>query len=128
MMDHGRQRKTILLLEDDPEFADVASAALTAAGFGVLAVPHAEDALRILDSPQPLDLLLTDIRLPPGMPHGFALARLARNRRLHLKILYVTAYRDLAALEADQALGKILYKPIHPDILVAEVAQALARD
>jgi len=78
-------------------------------------------ALQILESPQPLDLLITDVVMPDRV-NGFALARMARMRRLDLKILYVSAYE----LPTEEAIGKILRKPIAPDALVVEAGLALA--
>ena len=43
-------------------------------------------------------------------------------RRLDLKILYVSAYE----LPTEEAIGKILRKPISPDDLVVEAGLALA--
>ncbi|HEY0522858.1 MAG TPA: response regulator [Stellaceae bacterium] len=115
--------KTILLVEDDEGAAYDAARTLTAAGYTVTIAPDYREALRVLESTDIVHLLLTDIRLP-GI-HGFALGRMARNRRRALKILYVTAFPDLPQHEIDTALGKILYKPIAPDALVAEVKAAL---
>ena len=83
--------------------------------------PVARLALQILESPQPLDLLITDVVMPDRV-NGFALARMARMRRLDLKILYVSAYE----LPTEEAIGKILRKPIAPDALVVEAGLALA--
>jgi hypothetical protein len=60
------------------------------------------------------------------MPHGFAMARMARYRRPKLKLLFVTAYRDIAEAEGDR-LGTVLFKPIGPETLTQEVRQALAQ-
>jgi hypothetical protein len=58
----------------------------------------------------------------PNSVSGFALARMARVRRLELKILYLTAF-DLPAEEAE---GKILRKPVPLELLVLETWRALA--
>lgn len=117
--------ETILLVEDDEVFAQSAAAILQDAGYAALTAPDYRNALAILESRQPVDLFLTDVRLPAGTPHGFAVARLARNRRRDLKVLYITGVRDLPDSEVSGAFGKILRKPIAPGTLVSEIRLAL---
>jgi len=57
----------------------------------------------------------------PGGINGFALARMARMRRLDLRVLYVTGYD----LPMEEGIGKVLRKPIFLDLLVAEARNAL---
>jgi DNA-binding response OmpR family regulator len=116
--------KTILLVEDDEGYAYAVAKTLTTAGFTVTIAPDYRDALKVLESSDIVHLLLTDIRLP-GV-HGFALGRMARHRRPDLRILYATAFTDLPQHEIDTALGKVLLKPVDPDLLVAEIKSALA--
>ena len=118
-------QRTVLFLEDDPDFADTAATAMRAAGLQVLTALHPWDAFRHLDDADPIDLFLADIRMPPGTPYGFAMARMAKSRRPHLKLLFVTGYRELAEAEGDSS-DAILFKPIHPDRLAEEVTRALA--
>ncbi len=116
--------QTILFLEDDPDFAAAAADAMRDAGLQVLTAPHPWDAFRHLDSDRPIDLFLTDIRMPEGMPHGFAMARMAQYRRAGLKLLFVTAYRDMVEAEGD-SLANVIFKPIQPERLAQAVRQAL---
>ena len=111
----------ILLVDDEEAFCYVAAKALRKAGFEVSLAPDHRLALQILESPQPLDLLITDVVMPDRV-NGFALARMARMRRLDLKILYISAYE----LPTEEAIGKILRKPISPEALVTEAGLALA--
>jgi DNA-binding NtrC family response regulator len=121
-MPQGSLMRTVLLVEDDEGYAYAAAKTLTAAGFTVTMAPDYRDALRVLEGADAPRLLLVDIRLPTV--HGFALGRMARQRRPGIKVIYITSYRDLPQDELDTALGKILYKPIEPETLIAEVAQA----
>lgn len=118
-------RKAILLVEDDEAFSQSAAAILRDAGYAVLTAPDFRNALTILEDRQRVDLFLTDIRLPTGTPHGFALARMARVRRPELRVLYITGIRDLPQGEINAACGKILRKPIAPATLVSEIGLAL---
>jgi CheY-like chemotaxis protein len=120
-----RHSPTVLMLEDDPDFAAAAAEAMRGAGLEVLTALHPWDAFHHLDGGREIDLFLTDIRMPRGMPHGFAMARMARYRRPKLKLLFITAYRDMAEAEGDR-LGAVLFKPIGPEALTQGVRQALA--
>jgi CheY-like chemotaxis protein len=112
---------SILLVDDEEGFRYAAEKALERAGFTVSPAKDYIDALEILQSEKPVDLLVTDIVMPAGI-HGFALARMARMRRLGMKVLYLSAY-DVPTTEA---IGKVLRKPITDEELVNEVRFALA--
>jgi CheY-like chemotaxis protein len=117
----GSDRSHILLVDDEEGFRYAAAKALRKAGFEVASFPDYRGALETLEGNAPLDLLITDIVMPDRI-NGFALARMARMRRLDLKVLYLTAY-DVPSTEA---IGKVLRKPITPDVLTEEVRRALA--
>lgn len=111
---------TVLWVEDDEPFRYAVVQQLEAEGFRILAVPDSLSALAELQRPQRIDLLLADIRMPPGQPHGLALGRMARLRRPGLPLIFLTAYDDLA--EAAEAMpAKVLHKPVE----VSELAQAI---
>lgn len=111
----------ILLVEDEDGFRYAATKALEDAGFEVSAAPDYREALAVLEGPQSVDLLVTDVVMPDRI-NGFALARMARMRRVGLKVLYLTAY-DVPTVEA---VGKVLRKPLTDEELVSEVRLALA--
>jgi CheY-like chemotaxis protein len=124
--DAAAQRRTILFVEDDPASGYAITRVLERAGYLVVHAPDYRDALARLDAPEPIDLLLTDIRLPAGTPHGFALGRMARMRRREIRVLYLTGVVDLPENELANALGRVLRKPIEPEALLREIDQALA--
>jgi CheY-like chemotaxis protein len=119
-------RPAILLVEDDEASSYAVARILTVGGYDVLSAPDYREALNVLDSPRPLDLLLTDVKLTAGTPHGFALGRMARMRRPKLRILYLTGMADLPESETETALGPILQKPIEPSVLLHEISRALS--
>ena len=110
----------ILFVDDDEALCYSAAKALRKAGFVVSVAPDHHLALQILEGPQTLDLLITDLVMPNGI-NGFALARMARLRRLDLRVLYVTGYD----LPLEEGIGNVLRKPISLDALVAEARNAL---
>ena len=63
---------TILVVDDEPAVTKLCTAVLQQAGFTVLEADGSSDALKICTQHEgPIDLLLTDLVLPP---HGFQLA------------------------------------------------------
>jgi DNA-binding NtrC family response regulator len=58
--------KTILVVDDDPSMMLICAKTLRAEGFIVLEAEGSSEALKILAThPKPIDLLLTDLILPP---------------------------------------------------------------
>src|SRR5579864_3654163 len=111
---------SILLVDDEEGFRYAATKALQNAGYTVTAASDFRQALDLLDSDAPIDLLLTDIVMPERI-HGFALARMARMRRTGLKVLYLTAFD----VPTGEAAGKVLRKPLSNEQLIDEVRIAL---
>jgi two-component system OmpR family response regulator len=90
----------VLLVEDEFLLCDMISEVLAEHGFEVFAVANAKDALRHLTCGSPCDILLTDINLP-GSIDGTALARLARELRPKLPVVYASgSYKRLEELNA----------------------------
>ena len=79
-------------------------------------------SLRILDTPQPLDLIISDVVMP-GMS-GLDFARRARLARPGMPIVLVTGDSD--AMESVLESGAIaLLKPYSPDTLRQVVGESL---
>ena len=115
-------RGNVLLVEDDAFFRESSARGLRQAGYTVHIAADHRGALDILDDERPIDVLCTDVVMPNGLG-GVALARLARQRRPNLKIIYVTGY-EIPGL-SDHAKGPVLQKPIMPSMLVAEIGRLL---
>src|SRR5262245_17905029 len=110
----------VLLVDDEEAFLYAAERTLRDAGYDVRAATDYQKALDILAGDEPLDLLVADTQMHKGI-NGFALARMARMRRLNLKALYATAYE----VPTHEAIGKVIRKPVAPEVLLAEVAEAM---
>src|SRR5258708_40365021 len=97
----------ILLIEDDAGLARALSAALTGAGHQLVTALSGYSALTTLDSDVRIDLLLTNIVMPAGEPHGLALARMARQKRRGLAGIFITRHRDLREyVDGDKLMSK----------------------
>jgi two-component system, cell cycle sensor histidine kinase and response regulator CckA len=112
----------ILVVEDDDALSHALTRILVVEGYEVVETHDYRDALPILEDGGPVDLLLSDLRLP-GV-NGFALARMGRMRHHDLKVVYMTAYDD--DFPAHEALGPVMRKPIDQDILLRTVRKILS--
>ena len=87
------KRTSILLVEDEPQISELAADALVEQGFEVRSVTTAIEALRVLTSGSPIDVLFTDVDLPGGMDGG-ELAKHARELRPDLPVMYTSGLRS----------------------------------
>ena len=119
----SRSISGILLVDDDPDVRAVAAAMLRAAGHTVVEAGSGGAALEKLGQGKPpIDLLIADLAMP-GM-NGFELARVARQDRPDLPVLFITGFADMARMEAS-AHETVLQKPFRAEELNAKVAEAL---
>ena len=119
----GGSTARLLVVDDDANVLEALCNMLSAAH----AVERASDgfaALDIIEKDAPLDLLLTDIKMP-GM-HGFALARMAVARRPQLKVLYISGHLGEIGANNAAKFGPVLEKPIRAAELLRAIDQALA--
>jgi CheY-like chemotaxis protein len=114
----------ILFVEDDAVFAYAACRYLETLGYRTLTVNSSMAALEQLESGT-FALVITDIRLLRGEPHGLSLARMIRNKTPKLPIILVTAYPEL--LEGESAVpGRVFHKPVELSALGDACNSALA--
>ncbi|WP_051340571.1 GAF domain-containing protein [Azospirillum halopraeferens] len=112
----------MLLVEDDPVVASTVAAALEDAGWTVVRVTTADDALPLLSGDEPIDLLFSDVVMP-GRLSGIDLAREARALRPGLPVVLTTGYSEGVA----EAPGvRVLGKPYRIDDLTTVLREALA--
>ena len=120
----GEPVSTILVVEDDESLRYAIAKQVEAAGYESIAVNSTMAALNVLDSPRKIDLLLTDIVMLKGQPNGVTLGRMARMKRLNLKIVLITGYDDLPV--NDETLpARIFRKPLDYDVLLAAIGTQL---
>lgn len=115
----------ILVVEDDPNLAEVMNLHLSAQRLAVTVVDDGLDALQVFDSDPPalvtLDLNISTIS-------GFRLINLFKRFRPHVPILVVTAM-DFAEVEevARAGVDDFITKPFDPDVLIRKVRYHLQR-
>ncbi|MBL6081159.1 response regulator [Belnapia sp. T18] len=114
-------RATVLVVEDDERVREVTAETLRDAGFRVIAVPDAPEALALLQGREAFDLLFSDIVMPGGMT-GIELAQEAGHLRPLLPVLLATGYAGLAEGPAEHGF-EVLAKPYDQAALVRRIAE-----
>jgi CheY-like chemotaxis protein len=113
----------VLVVEDNPEVAEVTATLLEQAGYQVLRAENATQALERLGEDSNVDLLLSDIVMPNGM-NGIHLAQEVSLHYPKLGILLTTGYSEVA--ETAETHFPILRKPFEAAALERAVSEALA--
>lgn len=114
----------ILVVEDNPEVAEVAAGMLEQLGHKVRLVTNAQAALRATEETGPPDLVFSDIVMA-GEMDGVALARRLRELDPDLPVLLATGYSQAAERIGDEF--PILRKPYKINELGQAVAATLSR-
>nr|WP_236960209.1 hybrid sensor histidine kinase/response regulator [Methylobacterium durans] len=86
--------ETVLVVEDEPVVRDLIVEVLNDLGYRALEAQDGLSGLRVLQSRERIDLLVTDVGLP-GL-NGRQLADQAREGRPDLKVLFITGYAENA--------------------------------
>ncbi len=120
-------RETILVVEDDNLVRTFVVSQIQSLGYLTLAAVNAAEAMAVIDGPQPIDLLFTDM-IMPGSMNGRQLAAAALKRRTWLKILYTSGYSSEAIIHHGQLEAGLLLlaKPYRKSDLARMIRTALA--
>jgi len=114
-------KRTILIVDDDPDICDLVQLALEDGGYRVLTAPHGQAALELLDGSS-VDLVLLDMRMP--VMDGWSFARVYRQLAgPRVPIVVVSAAQDAAQRSAEVDAEGYLAKPFGITELQAMVEQ-----
>jgi CheY-like chemotaxis protein len=114
--------RQILLVENHDQLRKLWELLLKSWGLQVTAVVSAEQALEILNSGAPVDVVFSDIRLP-GRLSGLDLAQWLRQHRPAIGIILQTGSDERFPREF-----RVLLKPVDPLELKACLQELLAKD
>jgi signal transduction histidine kinase len=120
-------RETILVVEDDHLVRTFVVGQIQSLGYSTLAAVNAAEALVVIDGPQEIDLLFTDM-IMPGSMNGRELADQARQRRASLKILFTSGYSNETIIHNGHLDAGVLLlaKPYRKSDLARMIRAALA--
>jgi signal transduction histidine kinase len=117
--------KTVLVVDDDAVVRAAAVDMLESYGFDVLFAANGSDALGIIGSARPVDLILADFRL--GGMNGIELVRQARALKPHLRAILISGLGDVKSRVQDDAIV-VLQKPLRAEELLQQVRAALMQE
>ena len=120
--------KHILVVEDDEAYSRLVKRMLESAGFHVTLARDFVAALHVIEGSEQVDLLLADINMPPGSPHGLSIGLMAASKRHDLKIVYMSGSADPAQIARFAPKAKILRKPFTIQELMDAIGATLGAD
>ena len=125
-LQRSQQGEVVLIVDDEPTMRMLISDILDDLGYLSIEASDSAAGLRVLQSNQRIDLLISDVGLPGGM-NGRQMADAARLSRPALKTLFITGYAENALLGEGQ-LGPgmaVLAKPFAIEVLATRVRAML---
>jgi CheY-like chemotaxis protein len=118
-------RKTIIVVDDEPDIVFALTLMLGDAGYHVVAVGQADDLMQHLHSAQAPDLILLDMLLAGRDGREIVRDLKANPSTSSIPVLMISAHPRGAQEAADAGADGFLAKPIELDTLVAKVAALL---
>ena len=124
-----RERATILVVDDTPANIDFARSTLEPSGYRVLTATGVQDAVALAEKNR-LDLVLCDLHMRPQSGH--ALLEIAKSKpslkEIPIAIISSTYTREGERIEClERGAALFIKRPIEPEVLLGEIAQALAQ-
>ena len=116
-----------MLVEDEPAVRKLVTSMLENLGYRVSSAENGAEALSMLETLDPLDLLLTDVVLPGGIS-GRELVRRIERQRPEVKVLLMSGYATERLLEEGDLTEStlLLHKPFSSAQLASMVRDSLA--
>lgn len=126
-MPNEEPRKTILVVDDEPEVRKLVGAMVQKHGYNVLTADTGEHAITLFKKHQPIDLLLTDV-VAPGMS-GPMLADKLTELKPDLPVLYMSGFDDRQVVQryVVEKGHALLHKPFTVEELGRKVKEMLER-
>ncbi len=119
--------ETVLVVEDDEEVRATVVEMLTDLGYSVLKAVDATNALAVIESGVPIDMLFTDVVMP-GTLKSPELARKARERLPDIAVLFTSGYTENSIVHGgrlDRGV-ELLSKPYTREALARKFRHVLA--
>jgi PAS domain S-box-containing protein len=120
---HG---EVVLVIDDDPTVRTLIIEVLGELGYTARVAEDGPSGLKVLQSAERIDLLVTDVGLPGGL-NGRQVADAGRAVRPDLKVIFITGYAENAVVRngiLDPGM-KILTKPFSIEAFTKTIGEAL---
>lgn len=111
---------TVLVVDDDELVREMMAAFLSRRGYRVIEAGSADQAVRLLDAARPVDVVLTDVRMP-GRLDGIGLACWLRDHRPKVRVLITSGYAPAAQRVDEVGYGPLIPKPYRPEEVVRRI-------
>ena len=117
----------ILLVDDEPDLLQTLGVLLKTEGHTVVAVRDGYEAMKHLQSVEPFDMMVTDLRMAPV--DGLELIEMANRDRPAMDIVVVSAYLSDEMVGRVMALGAAAYvdKPFSLEDIMGAIREVLVR-
>lgn len=117
---------TVLIVDDEYVIADILGWALEDEGYVVIKTTNARKGLDILERDRP-SLVITDYMMPGMNGAEFAQAIRGKHDFSHIPIILMTGAQGREGRSSPELFTRVFDKPFDTDLLVAAVAELLAR-
>jgi PAS domain S-box-containing protein len=124
---NAHTNETVLVVEDEFVVRELIVEVLKELGYSTLEADDGPAALKIMDSKQRIDLVISDIGLP-GL-NGRQIIDAARETRPSLKVLFMTGYAENAAIAAGflEPGMSMITKPFAMEALATRIREMLEK-
>ncbi|MBZ0180583.1 MAG: response regulator [Ignavibacterium sp.] len=119
---------SILVVDDDINLGTALSQELSEIGYAAKYIDNADDALLFLESGNPVDLILLDLKMPGK--DGFYVLKQIKEKNIHVKVVVLTAYADVKSAIDSARLGAsdFISKPYDLDELIITIRKVLQKE
>ncbi len=110
VMPHGSE--TILVVDDDPDVRRLVVRQIGSLGYRILEASDGASALEVLDGPEPIDLMFSDVVMP-GAVTARQLGDAAREKRAGLRVLFTSGHAQSTMINQGRLApgSQVLSKP-----------------
>jgi CheY-like chemotaxis protein len=122
------RRPVVLVVEDEILVRIPVSDYLRDAGYEVIEAANAAEAVAVFSSGEQVDIVFSDIQMPPGPMDGFALARWIGDHHPGIPVLLTSGNADPVQSAEFLARGAFLPKPYPIENVASSLGKFLEQD